>query len=674
MSEKHKYVWDIETFPNYSSYGFKNIDTGERHTFIVFADRQANGESFNELPELLDFVNRRVSWLVGYNSIEYDDNMLAYILMHAERLRKSTPQVITQELYKLSSEIIGYQRMKKTAPAVYGIQKYVIKPWRSLDLLLQYNPIDRTGLKQLAIGLKWPVLADLPYKPDHIVLAHEIPIIADYNENDIDITEKLMIHLSKKINLRIAYTKKYKVDIINSCNSDIAKKLIGDYYEKVTDTPFREFSKKRTEYAKLPLAECISPHISFETREYNRALQKIKDTVIDPNKKETKGTKGKKQFEHILRSKYVTHTMGLGGIHSNNPPEILTECEKYAYIDIDAASFYPWILILNRLYPAHLGEAFVDIYKRYIVEERMRIKHDDPVLAYMLKIAANATFGLTKSKFSWLYDPKLTTFICISGQLYLLMLMEALERYSHSVVVYSNTDGLTVRVRRDEIALFHKICKQWETRTGFILEYKWYEKMIIRDVNNFIMFTYDKGKDRIKAKGAYLYGKEEHKSIRYPILSKAVMRYYETGKPVEETILEEKSIYEFMAAEKTSQEKYEVSLTPVRHKGNPIALQKHNRWIVTKGNLNEGKLRKASLQDFTNKKGILIPAGTVTEMEKDYTVTCLNDVVDNVPMVQYMLNYDFYIEEALKMVHVTKVLNKSTHVTDNFVQQQLEFA
>jgi hypothetical protein len=654
--EKWRMVFDAEQFANFTSFIFKNIYTKEYHKFIIFADRYQASRSINQLSELISFVENRCDWLIGFNSVEYDNLMLMYIIVNQQRLRLSTERQITSELIQLSQNLIQAQREKRSAAEAYMLRKYN-QPFRTLDLILQYNTSERTSLKQIAIGLKWPVLEDIPIKPGSVVEFEDIPKIEHYNRNDVDITEKLMHHLSDKINLRIQYSQKYGVDIINSCNSDIGKKIIASYYEKETGIKYKDFKDLRTNYDKLPLKECVSSRIFFETREYKKVLERVMETVINPNIKEDKGKKKKKQFEQKVRSKYLTHTMALGGLHSNGPAEILTETEEFAYIDIDARSYYPWIIINDGLYPAHLGPAFTKVYKQYIVEERMRIVKDDPVLAYILKIAANAAYGLTKSRYSWLYDPKLTTYICVSGQLYLLMLMEALERHSDCIVVYSNTDGLTVKVPRSQTSLFYAICDRWMKYTKFELEFVKYKRMIIRDVNNFIMFPYGK---YVKAKGVYLYEKDEFKGYDYPIIAKAIQDHFNKGIPVEDTINNEKSIYEFMAAEKTSQEKFDVYVRPRINHTVKWPMQKNNRWAVTHGNPKEGRLIKWHKEDEEE-----------IQMQKGHDVTVLNDVDETMNIEDYKIDRNYYITEAWGLIHQTKPLDRDTHLQDEYTQQEL---
>ena len=196
---KGKFVFDGECFPNFTSFIFKNIITGEKFKFIIFSDREKPARSINQLIKLVQFIEHECSWLIGYNSINYDNMLLMYLVMHYVRLRNSTIQAINSELYELSTNIIEFGKIRKTPPECYALRKIQPK-FQSLDLFLIYNPTERTSLKQLAISLKWPVLEDLPFKPTHIVLFHEINKIEHYNNNDVDITEKVMYHLTDKIN------------------------------------------------------------------------------------------------------------------------------------------------------------------------------------------------------------------------------------------------------------------------------------------------------------------------------------------------------------------------------------------------------------------------------------------------------------------------------------------
>jgi hypothetical protein len=118
----------------------------------------------------------------------------------------------------------------------------------------------------------------------------------------------------------------------------------------------------------------------------------------------------------------------------------------------------------------------------------------------------------------------------------------------------ANTDGITVVLPRKGVndttskRKYWEICKKWEEITGLALEYVAYDKMIIRDVNNYISIT-DKGK--IKYKGAFkphaemLKDNEYYKAFNQGIVPIALSDYFLKNISVEDTIKNHKNIYDF---------------------------------------------------------------------------------------------------------------------------------
>jgi hypothetical protein len=161
-------------------------------------------------------------------------------------------------------------------------------------------------------------------------------------------------------------------------------------------------------------------------------------------------------------------------------------------------------------------------------------------------------------------------------------------------------------------------------------------------VNNYLIFVDTKDEaERIKAKGVYLYENTmatdlKVKGFSYPIVPMAVRQWFDKGTPVEQTIHSCTSIYDFMKAENTSTETYDVLLFHSDFNMPDSRLQKNNRWIVTKGNPYEGRMMKI---DKSN--------GDKIEMQKGYLVTEVNN---------------FYIDQAKLLIDLTKPLNKETHI------------
>lgn len=73
--------------------------------------------------------------------------------------------------------------------------------------------------------------------------------------------------------------------------------------------------------------------------------------------------------------------------------------------------------------------------------------------------------------------------ITLNGQLLLSLLAETLvDTISNLTVLQVNTDGITVKLKKSDEALYYQLCKDWEVKTKLNLEYVNYSKMIIADV------------------------------------------------------------------------------------------------------------------------------------------------------------------------------------------------
>lgn len=189
-----------------------------------------------------------------------------------------------------------------------------------------------------------------------------------------------------------------------------------------------------------------------------------------------------------------------------------------------------------------------------IRDTRLELKAKGDKREKSLKLAINATYGSSKDKFNALYDPRQANNVCIAGQLFLVDLIEKIESYC--TLLQSNTDGIFVKVEKeDDIELIQSIAKEWEERTGLVLEWEQYKKIYQKDVNNYILIPEklydDKGEPRWKTKGAYI---KKLSEIDYdlPIVNKALINYFVHGTPVEKTINACDDLIEFQKITKVS--------------------------------------------------------------------------------------------------------------------------
>jgi hypothetical protein len=236
-----------------------------------------------------------------------------------------------------------------------------------------------------------------------------------------------------------------------------------------------------------------------------------------------------------IRLSQGIYRMGVGGLHSSEKKQVVKEDKDRLVMDFDVVSYYPSILLNQGLYPKHIGPSFLTVYKT-LVEQRLAAKAaGNKAVSESLKITINGTFGKLGSKWSALYSPDLMVQVTLTGQLAILMLIERLDDVIGIEVVSANTDGVTIRCRRDTEQEALDAVKEWERITGFETERADYRGLYSRDVNNYVAI---KTNGEVKTKGAYGEGLPLHKNPYAQICSRAVIAHLKSGKSCDTTVRE----------------------------------------------------------------------------------------------------------------------------------------
>jgi hypothetical protein len=225
--------------------------------------------------------------------------------------------------------------------------------------------------------------------------------------------------------------------------------------------------------------------------------------------------------------------MGIGGLHSSESHQVVEADELNMIMDFDVASYYPQIVLNQHLYPKHIGEDFITVYKGLVSRRLDAKRNKQKTIAESLKITINGTFGKLGSKWSALYSPDLMVQVTVTGQLAILMLVEAFWKVLGCEVISANTDGVTVRCMRQMEHAVLDAADTWELITGFTLERADYTGLYSRDVNNYIAVKTD---GEVKVKGIYGKGLPLQKNPHANICSKAVIDYLTIGASLRGTI------------------------------------------------------------------------------------------------------------------------------------------
>jgi len=226
--------------------------------------------------------------------------------------------------------------------------------------------------------------------------------------------------------------------------------------------------------------------------------------------------------------------VGLGGIHAAIPSYQETASEDRIILLQDIGSFYPSLIINN----GYMSRAVSDpsIYKQFYDARMKAKKTGDKATAEAAKLVLNTTYGTFKDGFNRLYDPMQGTRVCLSGQLYILDLIEQLHRNVPSMqIIQLNTDGWLISCDRSDRERIDEAVEAWSERTGFTVDTTEVQKIVQANVNNYVMRTLD---GKIKTKGGVVakYAGGDFKSNSATIIDKAVVDYLLDGIPIEETV------------------------------------------------------------------------------------------------------------------------------------------
>ena len=601
------YFYDVESFPTFVCITFKEKETKKIIQFSI-------GCGYDQLGELKNFLNKSIL-LVGFNNISYDNAVIRY-LQNSNFTNK-----LTNNVFELSKRLINDACRRDEDILALRYPRDKRYNWDYLDLFKIWH-FDRLGvsLKQIAINLKHEKIQDLPYEPDyHITSEEEVQTVLSYNRNDVDITEKLYYATLPQIELREEIGKLYDVDVMNASDSKMGNIILEHFYQTELGIDTRKLRDLRTHRENVKLAECISSSINFTSQKLIDLKNEIENTIVHA----FDGFK----YEHVLHYKGTDYSIGSGGIHSMEKSCSYYETTDSKIISCDVGSMYPSCIILNNIYPEHLGEGFVKILS-ILTAERMSAKKKNKIKADGLKITVNGLYGKLNSNTFWLEDAKAMLSVTISGQLYILMLIEMLEDKGIHCIS-ANTDGIECIVPNSLNKTYLDICRKWEQRTGFVLEFSEFKKYIKRDINSYIALL---SNGKIKTKGAFIQEIDLKKGYKHPIVPKAVNEYFLHDVPVEKTVRECTNIMEFCISQKSGSD-FQMQLSTIKGIQN---LQKNNRFYISKGG---GRLQK---QRKSNKQIIGLFVGQ--------NVTILNNYDKTIPFEKYNVNTEWYVREAKSFI------------------------
>jgi len=622
-------IYDIETLKEMFLIGIYNPKIRQYFEFEVSKEKY-------QLDALLRYMEAHedVYW-VGYNNLRFDSQVVEWILRN------------NQYWGELSNMEIAARIAQKAHDVIDDANYDVFPEYRETDLsykqidLFRINHYDNknrmVSLKRLEFEMDLENIEEMPIHHTKVDMTSEdLQVTRDYCKNDvmatyefykvtIGKTEHPLYKGNNQIELRQDIEEEFGIKCLNYSDSKIGDEMIKKFYCEEKRINYSDLPKKGYFRKEIQVKNCIAPYVAFKTPQLKDFHKKIRARVM----------RQKDEFLEEIVFHGQTYTFAKGGLHSVNTPKVFEADSEYLIIDWDVSSYYPAIIINNGRFPHHLGREFLRGYKQMFdrrLELKPLAKKDKRIKGIVgaLKLAVNSVYGKSSDMQNWIYDRQLTMFTTITGELSLMMLIEAYE-LAGIPVISANTDGVTIRIHKSLIDKMHEINKWWMDLTQYELERTDYAKIVFSTVNDYIAIKTD---GEIKKKGDFLTDFELHKNKSARVVPIALERYFVDGVPIDQTINSHSNIFDFAIRQKASRDFHYEGHN--RQTGEKTVYNKLIRYYISK--TGEKLLKIKNPECTTN-------ANPVSQVDAgEWVATVCNKLTKDHPMEN--INRNYYIEKA----------------------------
>ena len=567
---------------------------------VVFKDRNSGQYTVihNDNAAVKEFITED-SIYCGFNSKHYDFFIIKAICTGA------TPE----EIKELNDFIIGGGQGWEH-PLIRGSYFY-------------FNSIDIKDDMQMGLSLKAieghlglsVEETTVPFDIDRPLTESELQETIHYCKHDVDTTDNLVGIRKEYLKSKIQVGRMVGISDAKAMSMTNAKLTAA----LLKASPVPHDDERNYSYPPNLVKDYIPPEV-FE----------FFDQMHDPSIADKDLFKSKINFE-VGGCPCV---IGFGGIHGAIPTFQEEAQGKRTIRNYDVASLYPSLMIKCGYTSRNIPSAatFEEVYHTRLAAK----KSGDKATANALKLVLNTTYGAMLNKYNDLFDPLMGRSVCVSGQLFLLELASRyVEKITTLRLIQLNTDGVMVSLEDWELPILTAINDEWQQRTGFLLEEDVIQKIVQKDVNNYIEIKSD---GSAKTKGGYLVrgiapAGAFNINNNAVIVAKAIREFFVNGTPVEETIGGCDDIFQFQLIAKAGA-KYREAYHLVD--GEQQSVQKVNRVYAT-SDTRYGKLFKVKAEDDATAKIEMLPEHCIIDNDNHLTI----EDVDKT----------FYIEMAKKRIN-----------------------
>lgn len=550
-------------------------------------------QSWN-LDEMKDFYKMHSSdvW-TGWNIQHYDNHILQAIIEGKNEV----------QIKRINDEIISGQ-----------------KKFLRLDLNFYDLIVNMASLKSIEAFLGKNISeTEVDFNLGRKLTDEEKLKTESYNRDDLDQTEDIFYRLYSEFQLRLDIMSEFK----------LPKKALH-----VTGTQLAEMVLHAEHIDGIETWK-VKPKLYPQLRLKN---EKVLDFYLNE--------KFKKKENLVVEICDVEHKLGAGGIHGAK--------KKYSAksaLYFDVSGYYNLVMINYNLLPRSIPDEYKQFYK-FMYEEQLRLKKINPQKRWAYKTILLSVFGAMTNKYCKFYDPYHGQLVTITGQIFLVDLLEKLE--GKVDLIQSNTDGIIATplpgISEQDIV---EIINEWQTRTGFSLKLETIYDIYQRDVNCY-MYKDDSGEIHTLGEATKCYNKLDKPFERSPfdakeplIVTHALVDYFMYNIKPEETIEKNKNnlrLYQYICKKRsfdwveyecTNVKTKEVVIEKIQNINRAFALKSDEYVGVIYKRKREGKVTKTKVQN-------LPPSVFV------YNSEILSD--STVKMIQNKIDYSYYILRSYERI------------------------
>lgn len=569
--------------------GFYDFEVFKKDWLVVFISENNEEIVVWNDPAILKKALEKFDCIVGFNNYNYDDLILTAIMNKYNNY----------EVWKLSNAIV-------TGGNIPSDVRTTARKLPTLDVKQELPP--NLSLKEIEANLGMDIVeTPVSFNLDRELTGEELETVIKYCIHDVETTKKVFSLRKDYFESKFDICSEFKLDKLDvrQTRASLASKVL-------------KCSKDRLPAGVLENKDRLNITIVDELR-----VENVPNEILNFYKNIRQRFIDGESFEILEKENLVyslcgvEHTFGFGGLHSAR--------KNYAYegkmLNVDVGSYYP-SMIINFGFMSRASE-HPDLYKN-LYDTRMEYKAKKDNKQGIYKILLNATFGALKSEFNDLFDPVMSNNICVNGQLILTDLIMSLRPYAE--LVQSNTDGILIKYKEKDLDTIKTICSEWELNYNLTLDYEYVEKIVQRDVNNYIWKTED---GKIKGKGLFeKYDGGDFQKNNLTIIPMVLKEYYINGKDVRDTITNfilNRNIMPFQQIAKMGN-----SYDLMEHNGQEV--QKVNRVFATWDN-SYGAINKVK-----NNNGVKKYTKIANSSDKCYVN---NDVIENTDTK--LIDIDYYV-------------------------------